>query len=82
MSKDPRQLIAAMIGDEYRDLYLHEAWFKVAVDQIAMFMIPALVRGLAIEGSEKHWERERDIEALKHLIGPGLFEWRDDGGTG
>lgn len=71
-----QRLIGAMLGEEYRDLYLHEAWFKVAVDQVAMFVVPALVRGLAIKGAEEHWERERQIEDLKHLL--PIVEWRDD----
>jgi len=57
-----RELIKAMVGEDYRHLYTHNAWFRTGVDTFAQ-MVPIFLDGLATQAAGKDEEMQRQYEA-------------------
>lgn len=65
-------LLRALVGcdpDRVR-LYQTNAWFKMAVDQLALF-IPVLVDGLRRQAEERDAERADKVARLERANWPG-----------
>lgn len=61
-----RELLNGLVGDEHMELYRHSASFKAAMHALADSVIPAMVRGFAVQAKEMddQWRRhQRMVEA-------------------
>lgn len=57
------ELRIALVGEEHRELYLNDGYFRQSIDFLAS-MLPAMVRGLADAAEESAAKRRETIREL------------------